>query len=729
MCKYRYAVVAALSAWMLFPSALTAFLTNADDLPRIQLSDLAYVGGFRLPAGTANGDDFSFGGQPIAFNPATNTLFVASYRGNVAEVNIPAPVNSGDVNAMPFASYVQSFADPTEGHLADISSGGVNLSGLMVYGDRLYGTATIFYDANNTQRASHFSRSLQLNQPSFSGWSSVWQADRSGFVSGWMAAVPSEWQASLGGPAVTGQCCVSIAWRTSTGPSAFAFNPSQIGQPSVPASPLLYYGLDHPTLGPWDGSNPTYGATTQIQGVALIAGSRTALFFGRNGLGPHCYGNGTPNKALEGTVGVDGANWCYDPTNSDKGSHAYPYRYQVWAYDLNDFAAVKAGTKQPWDLVPYEVWTLNLPTPEAMVRLGGVAYDAQRQLLYISQRGADADGYASRSVIHVIRVTAGTGAAPPAGTGVSRVSMTADKASPQPIGTSITLAAQPTDGTAPFQYKWLISDGSTSTVAAEWNASNRFTWTPSTGGANYRVTVWVRSAGNTADAFEASTSAAFTIAPVTTATPATAVTLVPNRVPPQPPLAPITWTATPSGGVAPHQYKWLVSDGMTTTVVANWSTTGSFAWTPSSANANYRVTVWVRSAGNATENQEASNSLAFPIADLATSTPTPTLPRAAISEVTLTSDKPSPQPASTSVLFTAQAVGGAGPFQYQWWVLDGGQWSAAGGWGSINTLRWSRHTPGSNYQIAVRARNAGSTNDQGEASATLSFVLTGGGQD
>src|SRR5688572_11425212 len=125
---------------------------------------------------------------------------------------------------------------------------GAALTGLMVHGNRLYGTATIFYDANNTQRLSHFSRSLQLNQPSFSGWSSVWRADRSGFVSGWMAAVPTEWQASLGGPAVTGQCCVPIAWRTSTGPAAFAFNPSQIGQPSVPASPLLYYGLDHSTL-------------------------------------------------------------------------------------------------------------------------------------------------------------------------------------------------------------------------------------------------------------------------------------------------------------------------------------------------------------------------------------------------------------------------------------------------------------------------------------------------
>ena len=233
MLKRRLVLCAALALCCLSLSTLIASI----DLPRLEPGDLQYVGGFRLPAQSVSSDDFSFGGQPLAFSPATNSLFVGSYRGNVAEVSIPAPINTSNVNAMPFASYLQPFVDPTEGHLSEVSSGGVNLSGLMVYGNRLYGTASIFYDANNTQRFSHFSRSLQLNQPSFSGWSSVWRADQSGFVSGWMTAVPNEWQALLGGPALTGQCCVPIAWRTSAGPAAFAFDPSQIGQSSVAASP------------------------------------------------------------------------------------------------------------------------------------------------------------------------------------------------------------------------------------------------------------------------------------------------------------------------------------------------------------------------------------------------------------------------------------------------------------------------------------------------------------
>ena len=795
---------------------VTAQSTTPSALPLLSSDGLQYVGGFRLPAEAINGDSFSFGGSALALSPTGTSLFASSYNSNVAEVSIPAPVNSGDVNALPFASFLQGFSDPTEGRLGDIVGIGVQLSSIMVHNNRLYGTASVFYDANNNQRVSHFSRSLRLNEPSFSGWSSVWHPERQGFVSGFMAPVPSEWQALLGGTAITGQCCIPIVYRTSTGPAAIAFNPGHIGQGAVSGTPLLYYTLDHATLGSWDNSGPTYGATTQIRGMAVIAGTRTVLYFGRNGLGQNCYGNGTSNQALVGTYGVDGAVYCYDPTNSDKGQHAYPYRYQVWAYDLDDFAAVKAGTKQPWEVVPYGVWPLNFPTPESSVRTGGVAYDAQRQLLYVSQLWADPDGYSSRPVIHVFRLDATAAPTAPAANTVRSVTLSADKAAPQAAGTSITFTAQPAGGVAPYQYKWLVSDGGPSVVAADWSASNRYTWTPATANANYRVTVWVRSAGNTDDASEALTSSVFVITPATTAR-ATSVNLVANRVAPQPPFTPITWTATPTGGPTPHQYKWLVSDGTTTTVAASWSPTNSFVWTPSTANANYQVTVWVRSAGNTADAQETSASSRFRIETAATTvssvtlsadksepqqtgsairwsaaavggtTPysykwsvfdgsgwsvvanwgfaatyawTPTVARGnyrvrvwvkaagnpadqaeasaergfvitaptgpAVSRVTLTSDRPSPQAAGTTIVFTAQPVGGVGPHQYQWWAFDNGEWRAVNSWNSANTLQWMRQTASPNHQVQVRTRSAGSTNDQGEATATIPFVLSSG---
>ena len=253
----------------------------------------------------------------------------------------------------------------------------------MVYGGRLYGTASIYYDAQNTQRQSHYSRSLQLNQPSFSGWSQVWETGRAGFVVG-LDGARSRRVASH--PGRTGAHRPMLhSDRLRARPGARQRSPSirrRSARPPSRRNPLLYYSAEHPTLGHWIRLNPTYGATIQIGGMAVIAGTRTAIYVGRNGTGPNCYGNGTSNQSLHGTIGADGALWCYDPTTSDKGSHAYPYRYQLWAYDLNDFAAVKAGNKQPWDVLPYGVWPFDLPTPEPSVKLGGVGYDSARQVLY-----------------------------------------------------------------------------------------------------------------------------------------------------------------------------------------------------------------------------------------------------------------------------------------------------------------------------------------------------------
>src|SRR5207237_5352753 len=38
--------------------------------------------------------------------------------------------------------------------------------------------------------------------------------------------------------------------------------------------------------------------------------------------------------------------------------------------------------------------------------------------------------------------------------------LSADKATPQPVGTTITFTASVTGGTAPYQYKWWLFDGS-----------------------------------------------------------------------------------------------------------------------------------------------------------------------------------------------------------------------------------------------------------------------------
>jgi len=66
----------------------------------------------------------------------------------------------------------------------------------------------------------------------------------------------------------------------------------------------------------------------------------------------------------------------------------------------------------------------------------------------------------------------------------------------------------------------------------------------------------------------------------------------------------VTFTATATGGTAPYQFKWWLWDGATWTVLEDWSTANTFAWTPSTPNPNSAVGVWVRSAGNTADQPD-----------------------------------------------------------------------------------------------------------------------------
>lgn len=372
----------------------------------LSFDDLTYEGAFRVPA-EHNGDNFSYGGQTLAYDPATRTLLVGSRHGKVAELTIPSPLKATRLEELPVATYVQPFRDPADGHIRDISANDVSLDGLLIHDGRLYGTGLIYYDAAHEQRLSHFSRSLDLSRPEVQRIYQVGETGKAGFVAGYMATVPVEWRSALGGPAVTGQCCIPIIGRTSWGPSLFSWNPADLGRRDpVPVTPLLYYTEQHATLGSWEGSNSRYGGTTQISGVAIIDGTRTVLFAGRNGMGEFCYGSGTDDARKAATRGAAGEQYCFDPTNSDKGQHAYPYRLQFWAYDVADLAAVRSGDKQPWDVVPYAIWPFELPPlGQPQPRLGRLTYDPAGRRLFISELFAERDEFAYRPLIHVYTVS------------------------------------------------------------------------------------------------------------------------------------------------------------------------------------------------------------------------------------------------------------------------------------------------------------------------------------
>jgi hypothetical protein len=353
-----------------------------------------YQGAFRVPEGTFGSSAFDYGGTALAFNEARSSLYIVGHdwHQHVAEISVPAVRNSRSLAALDTAAVIQPFADVTDGRLGLIGSDAIKIGGLLPYNKRLYVTAYVYYDASASQKLSHFVSGTNLSVRGDALGPYQVGALPAGMISGYFGVVPESWQPALGGPVLNGNCCLAIVSRTSYGPAVAAFDPTAIGKAGVAHTiPLLYYPAAHPLLevgdkgDGWSNTSEWFNGTTQIRGVVFPEGTSTVLFFGRQGTGAFCYGTGSE---------------CNDPADQYKGVHAYPYRYQIWAYNASELAQVKATKREPWSLRPYAVWQLPLPFDDGNAVIQGATYDRASGRIFVSQ----ARGDGTRPVIHVFVV-------------------------------------------------------------------------------------------------------------------------------------------------------------------------------------------------------------------------------------------------------------------------------------------------------------------------------------
>jgi hypothetical protein len=383
-------------------------------LPLVHQSDLVYMGAFRLPQTSSDQVTFNYGGAGVAYNSANNSLFIIGRNQLSAEVTIPTIVNSTNLSSLQTATFIQQFVDPTEGELPLINpsnNSGLTLSGQLVYNGNLYVAGYTYYDGNGSQIYSHFARPLSLSTTGQVQGPFLVGTDAH-YGGGYMTLSPGEWQSALGGVALAGNCCLPITSVQSNGPSATVFDPSKLAANSGSVR-VVGYPIGSP-LGPGiTTQNNLFNLTTAVTGVVFPKGTRSVLFFGRQGVGPYCYGPGVSDQTLAGQPADGGADtYCYDPAGSSKGTHAYPYVYQVWAYDANDLVSVKQGQKQPYQVQPYAVWAFTLPfeDPAGDNKIAGATYDPQSNVIYVSQRCVDGD---CGPVIHAFKVSIGVAPMPP----------------------------------------------------------------------------------------------------------------------------------------------------------------------------------------------------------------------------------------------------------------------------------------------------------------------------
>ena len=442
-------VVIALALAGAAPRSQTALPTKL-----VQVADLVHEGSFTLPNAqdTTGTYGFEYAQGVLAFNPARNSLFVVGHDWNqqVAEVSIPALGGT--------ATVLQPFVDALGGRITQINPTDPNakkIGGMAVIGNQLVLTAYSYYDGAMSATSSHFVRPVTLTASGLQGPFRVGSLNP-GFYAGYFAPVPAAWQAALGGTLLNGQCCLGIVSRTSYGPSVSVVNPADLtsARANTPATMLVGYPEAHATLAAWASTGPLFNGTTIMRGVVLPEGTATVLFFGRHGMGTWCYGEPTT---------------CKDPEDSGKGTHAYPYEPHVWAYNANDLAAVRAGTKQPWDVKPYATFRLPGLTKAG---IGGVAVDPATGRIFVSEQFGDG----AKLRIHVFRIGQG-GTTPP----VPPIPDPPPTPEPPPV-----VVPPPAPAPTGWVQTWADEFNGTAIDSTRWNVTNSSTATYGGTDAYYR---------------------------------------------------------------------------------------------------------------------------------------------------------------------------------------------------------------------------------------------------
>ena len=94
--------------------------------------------------------------------------------------------------------------------------------------------------------------------------------------------------------------------------------------------------------------------------------------------------------------------------------------------------------------------------------------------------------------------------------------LSANRTSPQPVGTTITFSAGASGGTGPYSYKWWVKqNGGEWTLLQDWSTSTTLAWTPNASG-TYAIGIWARSNGVTADGPQTSAIAEFGVSGTST---------------------------------------------------------------------------------------------------------------------------------------------------------------------------------------------------------------------
>jgi hypothetical protein len=427
----------------------------------VQPDDFVYLGAFRLPGGDDRPQTFAYGGTAMTHNPDGDpsgasdgfpgSLFVMGHvrmpygelpDGNqIAEIAIPAPLRSKDPGALPQAEFLQPFHDAARGlftEYAEIPRTGIEYLDTPETGPKIHlcWGQHIQEDATGP---THAWIDPNLNAPNPQG--SWYIGDYSLYsVNDYLFAIPSEWAATNAGGRLLATGRYKDGGWSGQGPALFAYSPwTDSGAPAAPgthldATVLLQYQNSRENEDVVDRSLKGYQHVDEWDGGAWLettSGKTAVIFAGTKGVGAkYWYGwahPAGPDAPCIETAFVNDFPTCrladgsFCPPEDLTGCEGHNDYRGWWSthmtamiilYNPDDLARVARGEMEPWEPQPYarlgiDGQLLLNPAgvePELLgtgvqrrYRIGTVAYDRDRDFLYIAEQFADG----VKPVIHV----------------------------------------------------------------------------------------------------------------------------------------------------------------------------------------------------------------------------------------------------------------------------------------------------------------------------------------
>jgi len=432
---------------------------------RVQPADFTYLGAFRLPGGDDRPLTFAYGGNAMTFNPygdpssATDSfsgsLFITGHDrlpygelpngDQVAEISIPAPVNSRNLEDLNTATFIQDFTNAIAGHFTsmdEIPKVGMTYLNRPETGPKIH--ISWGQHLQPSDMASHGWFSPMLSHPDFKGTWFIGKQDLYS-VNGYMFEIPAHWAEILGGRYLaTGR--MRDGGQGGMGPALFAYTP-WLPDGSPPPSGTR---LKETTLLLYENSYNTeeivramngYQHPDEWEGGAWLttpSGKQAVLFAGTKGNGTkYWYGYINPAGPQYACVDADVTDFptcrtadggrcppadmtgCCDEAAgtcvSLRGWWSTHADAQLILYDPADLAKVAAGEMGSWEPQPYAIIDIDeilyLSPPEwdlqnlgwgdqRRYRIGDVSYDRTNGLLYVLELYADS----AKPVVHVWKV-------------------------------------------------------------------------------------------------------------------------------------------------------------------------------------------------------------------------------------------------------------------------------------------------------------------------------------